>query len=155
MQEEFTASIPAHFWTVVGPRLKAAREASGMTLRELSKTTGYALTTLNSVENGHDRPSPRLLNKVRETLKMNLHYLATGEGEILENDLDKVESAIRAIVRNLNQEMVALKCAKPRPLPTDFIEKAITELDFGIKMLKLHKEEIEILKRAEMKAKRK
>jgi len=62
-------------------RLKHARELAGVTLAELARLTGYALTTLSSVENGHDKPSQRLLEKWTSALGISATWLKTGKGE--------------------------------------------------------------------------
>jgi transcriptional regulator with XRE-family HTH domain len=63
-------------------RLKQAREQSGLTLAQLAERTGYAVTTLSGVENGHDQPSKRLLPKWIQVLAINDSWLKTGDGEM-------------------------------------------------------------------------
>ena len=63
-------------------RLKHAREQTGRTLAELAQKTGYAQTTLSSVENGHDQPSKRLLEKWLGALSLNRRWVETGQGEM-------------------------------------------------------------------------
>ena len=53
----------------------------GLTLAEVASTTGYAQTTLSSVENHHDQPSKRSLAKWINALRINESWLNTGEGE--------------------------------------------------------------------------
>jgi transcriptional regulator with XRE-family HTH domain len=62
-------------------RLRQAREQAGVTLAQVAEITGYALTTLSSVENGHDQPSGRLLDKWTQALHVSRSWLANGEGE--------------------------------------------------------------------------
>ena len=54
---------------------------AGLTLAEAASTTGYAQTTLSSVENHHDQPSKRLLAKWINALGISESWLNTGEGE--------------------------------------------------------------------------
>jgi transcriptional regulator with XRE-family HTH domain len=61
-------------------RLRSARQEAGMTLEELADGTGFALTTFSSVENGHDTPSPRLLEAWIRRLRLNEEWLAEGTG---------------------------------------------------------------------------
>lgn len=61
-------------------RLREARETAGMTLAEVGEKTGYAVTTLSSVENGHDSPSSRLLEALIDVLRINREWLLTGKG---------------------------------------------------------------------------
>ena len=62
-------------------RLRQAREMAGLTLAEVASSTGYAQTTLSSVENHHDQPSKRLLTKWIDALGINASWLNTGQGE--------------------------------------------------------------------------
>jgi transcriptional regulator with XRE-family HTH domain len=65
-------------------RLRQARAQAGVTLTQIAEITGYAITTLSSVENGHDQPSKRLLDKWTQALSINKSWLASGEGEPFE-----------------------------------------------------------------------
>jgi transcriptional regulator with XRE-family HTH domain len=47
--------------TAVGPRLRALRRARGVTLAELSETTGISESTLSRLESGRRRPNLELL----------------------------------------------------------------------------------------------
>ncbi len=62
-------------------RLRKAREMAGLTLADLASTTGYAQTTLSSIENHHDQPSKRLLAKWIDALGLSETWLNTGEGD--------------------------------------------------------------------------
>lgn len=66
----------------ISRRLKQAREQAGLTLAQLAERTGYAITTLSGVENGHDQPSKRLLPKWIQALAINESWLKTGDGEM-------------------------------------------------------------------------
>ena len=61
-------------------RFREAREAAGLTLRELSDLTGYGISTLSTVENGPDHPSQRLYAKVLEVLNVDVNWFRTGTG---------------------------------------------------------------------------
>jgi len=63
-------------------RLKAAREQAGVTLAQLAERTGYALATLSGVENGHDRPSKRLLGRWIDALQLDERWVEKGEGKV-------------------------------------------------------------------------
>ncbi len=73
MQDNILASIPL--------RLRKVREQAGVTLAQLAERTGYAVTTLSGVENGHDQPSKRLLSRWIQALAISESWLKTGEGE--------------------------------------------------------------------------
>jgi transcriptional regulator with XRE-family HTH domain len=62
-------------------RLRQAREQAGVTLVQLAERTGYAVTSLSGVENGHDQPSKRLLSRWIQALAINETWLKTGDGE--------------------------------------------------------------------------
>jgi transcriptional regulator with XRE-family HTH domain len=66
-------------------RLKNAREQAGLTLAQVAERTGYALTTLSGIENGHDQPSKRLLEKYIEALQLNDIWVKTGEGQVFQS----------------------------------------------------------------------
>jgi transcriptional regulator with XRE-family HTH domain len=70
-------------------RLRQAREKAGLTLADVASTTGYAQTTLSSVENNHDQPSKRLLSKWIQALGINESWLQTGKGEIFAKAVPK------------------------------------------------------------------
>jgi transcriptional regulator with XRE-family HTH domain len=62
---------------------------AGLTLADVASATGYAQTTLSSVENHHDQPSKRLLSKWIQALAINEAWLNTGEGEIFAKAVSK------------------------------------------------------------------
>ena len=78
-------------------RLKQAREQAGVTLGQLAERTGYALTTLSGVENHHDRPSKRLLERWIEALQLDQHWVETGQGEAFRKN---TPTASRALARS-------------------------------------------------------
>jgi ribosome-binding protein aMBF1 (putative translation factor) len=49
---------------------KAAREALGLTLEDVAAEIGYAVSTINNVENGAAQPSGRLREKLEVFLKI-------------------------------------------------------------------------------------
>jgi transcriptional regulator with XRE-family HTH domain len=81
MQDDNLASI--------SPRLRKAREQAGVTLAQLAERTGYAITTLSGVENGHDHPSERLLSRWIQALGIDESSLKTGEGELFAKAVPK------------------------------------------------------------------
>jgi transcriptional regulator with XRE-family HTH domain len=58
--------------TRIGPQLKAARERRGVTLTDLSATTGISVSTLSRLENGRRRPNLELLLPVAQALRTSL-----------------------------------------------------------------------------------
>ncbi|MFB7368845.1 helix-turn-helix domain-containing protein [Streptomyces sp. NPDC056222] len=59
----------------VGPRLRALRRARGITLADLSATTGVSESTLSRLENGQRRPSLELLLPLARTYDVPLDDL--------------------------------------------------------------------------------
>lgn len=55
--------------STAGERLRALREARGLSLSELSRRTGIDLAYLSRVENGHQRASVAVLEDIGRALK--------------------------------------------------------------------------------------
>lgn len=64
-------------------RLREARERRQLTLESLAKESGYAVSTISSVENGHHNPSPRFVSRIAEVLGVRAEWIETGEGELI------------------------------------------------------------------------
>lgn len=97
-------------------RLRQARQQTGLTLAQIAESTGYALSTLSSVENGHDQPSKRLLEKWIQALAINESWLKTGEGEVfaaagtkrIPEQQDDLDAPIRARIQRARQHATNL-----------------------------------------------
>jgi transcriptional regulator with XRE-family HTH domain len=63
-------------------RFKLAREQQRLTLQEVALMTGYSISTISGVENGHDQPSKRLRALLIDRLGLNESWLRTGKGEM-------------------------------------------------------------------------
>jgi transcriptional regulator with XRE-family HTH domain len=63
-------------------RLKEARQAADLTLKQVASSIGFAESTLSGVENGHDVPSQRLLESWIKELKVNREWVMSGTGEM-------------------------------------------------------------------------
>ena len=119
MQENILASISA--------RLRQAREQAGVTLAQLAERTGYALTTLSGVENGHDQPSKRLLSRWIQALAVNESWLKTGEGEIF-------AKAVPKQVREQRSDLAApirFRIQKARQHATDLLQE-LDQIERGL-----------------------
>lgn len=109
-------------------RLRQAREQAGVTLAELAKRTGYAVPTLSGVENGHDEPSRRLLQKWIEALQLNEIWVRTGQGAVFhrsnrqlrEPEQTDLGVPLRSHIRSIRQQAVNL---------LDEIDKLESELE--------------------------
>jgi transcriptional regulator with XRE-family HTH domain len=112
----------------IAERLKEARERAGVTLIRLAERTGYAITTLSGVENGHDRPSKRLLGKWIEALQLKAAWVETGEGEVfrssnvqpLPNSARNLDAPLRSRIRKAREHALGLLDE------LDLIEKELT-----------------------------
>jgi transcriptional regulator with XRE-family HTH domain len=100
-------------------RLRQAREQASLTLAQVAEITGYALTTLSSVENGHDQPSKRLLSRWIQALAINESWLKTGEGELFAKPVPKQ-------VREQRSDLAApirFRIQKARQHATDLLQE--------------------------------
>jgi len=68
----------------VAARLRAAREARGFTLKQVSEASNYAVTTISGVENAQHEPSVRYLKDMILALGLNQHWLFVGSGEMFD-----------------------------------------------------------------------
>jgi Zn-dependent peptidase ImmA (M78 family)/DNA-binding XRE family transcriptional regulator len=58
----------------VGARLKEAREARGISCRELSENLGIARSSVSNYENGRQTPSPTVLQAMSQALSLPTHF---------------------------------------------------------------------------------
>lgn len=56
-------------------KIVLARARSGMTIRQLSKKSGVAISTINKIEKGYTNPNPVTIGKIAQTLKVNIEDL--------------------------------------------------------------------------------
>ena len=103
----------------ISERLKAAREQAGVTLTQLAERTGYAITTLSGVENGHDQPSKRLLSRWIEALAINESWLKTGQGEVFAGAVPKQVRAQRSDLA----APIRFRIQKARQQATDLLKE--------------------------------
>lgn len=60
--------------------LKAIRRTRGITLKTLSKESGYGVSTINNFENGRTKVSPEFLSKMARILKCESQDILEGTG---------------------------------------------------------------------------
>ncbi|UYV35997.1 helix-turn-helix domain-containing protein [Rhodobacteraceae bacterium D3-12] len=65
----------------LGDRITGAREAAGMTQKELAKRLGVKLTTIRSWENDMSEPRANKLSMLAGLLNVSMRWLLEGEGE--------------------------------------------------------------------------
>jgi len=83
------AETPKEGWfseatATFGDRLAGAREASGMSQKDLARRLGVRLKTLQAWENDMTDPRANRLQMVAGMLNVSLRWLLTGEGDGLE-----------------------------------------------------------------------
>lgn len=59
----------------VGPAIRALREEQGVTMQSLADQIGVCKSTINQIEQGHNKPSLELLIAVAEVLDTTLDAL--------------------------------------------------------------------------------
>lgn len=98
-------------YSVVGDRVRTARQMRGYTSDTLSEMVGFASESLRHIENGSSKPSLRKLYCIAEALNVSLDYL-TGRVPTFEDTVvadaaiqcqltDKQMSMLRKIVKDL------------------------------------------------------
>ncbi len=92
-----------------GDRLTGAREASGLSQKELASKVGVKLETLRAWEDDIKEPRANRLQMLSGILGVSLQWLLSGEGEGLshpsENELSPDVSAIFSELRTLRAQM--------------------------------------------------
>lgn len=76
----------------ISERLRAARKAKGLSLREVSKAAGYSEPMLSKVETGKAAPSERFLRAICYVMKVSPLWLRTGDGEMFVGDPSESDS---------------------------------------------------------------
>ena len=90
-----------------GDRLAAAREAAGMTQKQMAKRLGVKLGTLTAWENDMSEPRANRLSMMAGILNVSIMWLLTGEGNGLAAPED--EATIPPEVNDLLVEIRDLK----------------------------------------------
>ncbi|WP_299729970.1 helix-turn-helix transcriptional regulator [uncultured Tateyamaria sp.] len=95
-----------------GDRVAAAREAAGMSQKQLAKRLGVRLTTLRGWEDDLSEPRANRLSIMAGLLNVSMMWLINGEGEGLVGPLDTrpVTDETRSILtelRDLRADMLA------------------------------------------------
>ncbi len=92
-----------------GDRLTGAREASGLSQKELASKVGVKLETMRAWEDDIKEPRANRLQMLSGILGVSLQWLLSGEGEGLshpsENELSPDVSAIFSELRTLRAQM--------------------------------------------------
>jgi transcriptional regulator with XRE-family HTH domain len=70
--------------SLIGARIKAIREALGLTQKELAQALNISGPSLSEFENGKHYPNFDLIYHINREYNVNLYYLLYGEGEMFE-----------------------------------------------------------------------
>ena len=102
--------------TTFGDRLAGAREASGMTQRQLAKNLGVKLSTLKNWEHDVSEPRANKLSMLAGVLNVSVMWLLNGEGEGIKHpeDKEKVAYDISSIFFELREIKATLKLSLER-----------------------------------------
>jgi transcriptional regulator with XRE-family HTH domain len=97
-----------------GDRVAAAREASGMTQKQLAKRLGVRVATLRSWEEDLSEPRANRLSMMAGLLNVSMMWLINGEGEGLSDPVE--ELPMTRETRNILTEL--------RDLRSDLLKRA-------------------------------
>ena len=86
-----------------GDRLAAAREALGMSEKDLARRLGIALKTLQSWEADTSEPRANKLQMLAGLLNVSIKWLLTGEGEGVAAPGEAVTTDVAALLAELRQ----------------------------------------------------
>src|SRR3954468_18649252 len=77
-----TTATPPQDHASIGPRVKALREAMGLSLRDLAERSGVSAPMLSQVERGDTSPTLTVAGRIAGGLELSLsQLLRLGEGE--------------------------------------------------------------------------
>ena len=97
---------PARPWAEVGARLKAMRDALGLTQEAVSRRTGISETQISVVETGYQRPSRAHLElyapvyRVRLSVLLELARYPVGDGPPREGPPDTLLDVREVLIRD-------------------------------------------------------
>ena len=91
-----------------GDRVSAAREAAGMTQKQLAKRLGVRVATLRSWEDDLSEPRVNRLSIMAGLLNVSMMWLINGEGEGLSDPVDET-LPMTAETRNILTELRDLR----------------------------------------------
>src|SRR5919202_1469061 len=66
---------PQHDPTQIGPRVRALREAMGLSIRDLAQRTGVSAPMLSQVERGETSPTLAVASRIASGLELTLSQL--------------------------------------------------------------------------------
>ncbi|AUM65772.1 transcriptional regulator [Brevibacillus laterosporus] len=90
----------SHFSTFNPQKLTDAREARGLTLKELSELVGVSHQAISKFEKGATTPSSQTLERISDTLTMPIHYFFSNSKEATEDSVVFFRSRAAATVKS-------------------------------------------------------
>lgn len=89
-------------------RLKQIRLHTGLNQREYAEKIEVNLSNYRSYEQGIRRIYPETLVKINQFTNVNLHWLLTGEGEMIisDNQIIDIDSDTRKILKSINSDRI-------------------------------------------------
>jgi transcriptional regulator with XRE-family HTH domain len=112
MTDASTGDWYAEEHATFGDRLAAAREALGMSQKELAAKLGVKLDTVERWEDDQSEPRANKLNMLAGLLNVSMRWLLTGEGEGLDGPVD--EEVLPADLQSLMAEIRVLQATLSR-----------------------------------------
>ena len=103
MEEDWYSQSTATF----GDRLTAAREATGLSVRDLAQRVGVKPSTLQAWEDDVKEPRANRLSMLAGMLGVSLRWILTGEGEGLPAPVG--DESRRAEIASIAQDLRALR----------------------------------------------
>jgi len=93
---------------IFAQRLKSARKAKGLTLRELGEEIGSSFSTIANYERGRNGPKQRNLLKIAEVLEVSTDYL-TGQTDELPTESEEEEMSFHPKIQEAIQEIMDIE----------------------------------------------
>ncbi len=76
----------------IGARFRAVRQYLGITQSEIADQLNMNRASISKIDTGESAPNVKILNYLGRTHKINLHWLLTGEGEMVLGKSKEIET---------------------------------------------------------------
>lgn len=90
-------------------RLRLAREVRNLTLGDVSRVTGYAVSTLSNAECGRDRLSAEAVDRIAHLLEVSTEWLNTGKGPMFRKGSAAAKIYLEAWLPGARQRLAGLR----------------------------------------------
>lgn len=108
----------------IGKRLARARLALGYNHEDFGELTGVPVSTLKKYEGAHREPGSEALRLIAKA-GIDLHWLVTGQGEMLRTGGEKVFEAVQINEPALAAILAAVEYAKPDMSASERVAQAV------------------------------